>query len=96
MRELLTKSAVTIGTVPALDKAGSSSLPLNVPVIITDVSDARNLVDNKYGIVVEKSDNGIYDGMKKALNNKLKTTKFDPIKYNQNIIKKLESVINND
>ena len=72
------------------------SLTLNLPIITTNVSDSKILIDKKYGIVVDKSDNGVYFGMKYALDNKLKSKKFDFKAYNNDIIKKIESVINND
>ena len=73
------------------------SLTLNLPIITTNVSDSKTLIDKKYGIVVDKSDKGIYLGMKEYLDNKIIINdSFNSKKYNENIISKLERVINND
>ena len=72
------------------------ALVLNIPIITTDVSDARDDIDNKYGIVVPNNDESIYDGIKEYLDNGFVIKeKFDPKKFNQDSIDKLESVINN-
>ena len=65
---------------------------LGIPIVTTDVSDAKKDIDKKYGIVVENSEKGVYNGMKTFLdnynqfkngyidkNNKLK--EFDPEKH---------------
>ena len=72
------------------------ALTLNIPIITTDVSDSKIFIDKKYGMVVDKSDKGIYNGMKYALDNNIKTSKFNTKEYNKDIINKIESVINND
>lgn len=66
---------------------------MNVPIITTNVSDAMDIIDNKYGIVVENNDNAIYDGMKKFLDEGFKIKKrFDFKKYNEESLKQLESM----
>ena len=72
------------------------SLVLGLPIITTNVSDSKMIIDKKHGIVVDKSDDGIYCGMKYSLDKHIKSNKFDAKKYNEDIIKKLESVIDND
>ena len=43
---------------------------LGVPVISTDVSGAREIIsDSETGLVVQNSDNGIFEGMKEVLSN---------------------------
>lgn len=43
-------------------------MALNTPVITTDCGGPANIVDNgKYGILVENSGQGVYQGMKKVL-----------------------------
>ena len=69
------------------------SLVLNKPIVTTDVSDSKEEIDKKYGIVVDKSTDGIYNGMKKFLNEGLKTKKFDPEKYNTEILEKIKNII---
>jgi len=67
---------------------------LSKPIITTDISDAKEEIDKKYGIIVEKSDNGIYEGMKQFLDEGIEIDKFSPEKYNEDIIKKLEKIFN--
>lgn len=67
---------------------------LGKPIITTDVSDSKKDIDGKYGLVIEKSDKGVYDGMKEFLEKGYKLEKkFDPEKYNQDILKKLKNII---
>ena len=49
--------------------AVTESLILGTPVVSTDCSGAKELLgeNNEYGMVVENSENGIYEGMKKML-----------------------------
>ena len=70
------------------------AMTLNVPLITTDVSDAKELIENKYGIVVDNNDDAIYDGMKEFLDNGFKVeNKFSPKKYNAESMNKLCQVI---
>lgn len=62
------------------------SMILNIPIITTDVSDAKEDIDNKYGFVVLNNDTGIYDGMKKFMDEGFKIKdNFDYVQYNQKI-----------
>lgn len=70
------------------------SLILNKPIITTDVSDSKKDIQGKYGIVVEKSVDGVYSGMKEFIENPPKTQKFDPEQFNKDILKKLKEIIN--
>ncbi len=56
----------------------SESLILGVPVVSTDVSGARELLgeNNEYGLVVENSDQGIYDGLKAMLTDQALLTHY--------------------
>lgn len=69
------------------------SLILEKPIITTDVSDSKNDIEGKFGIVVPKSEDGVYKGMKEYLQNGYKMEKFNPEEYNENIIKKLNEII---
>lgn len=69
------------------------SYVLNKPIITTDVSDARKDIEKKHGIVCENSEKGVYEGMKEFLTNGIKISKFDPIKYNEEIINKIDNII---
>ena len=50
-------------------------------------------IQNKFGIVVEKSENGVYLGMKEFLEKGFNTKKFNAEKFNQDILKKVEELI---
>ena len=38
---------------------------LGLPILTTNISDAKKDLEGKYGLVVENSSNGVYKGMKK-------------------------------
>ncbi len=66
---------------------------LNTPIITTDVSGAEQ-VEKKYGIVVEKDVNKIAEAMNFAINNGYKIQKrFDAKRYNEEILNKLEKIV---
>lgn len=46
------------------------ALTLGLPVITTDVAYTKELIHNKYGIIVENSEYGIYDGIKRVTTDK--------------------------
>ena len=72
------------------------ALTLNKPIITTDVADATEDIDNKFGVVVEKDVNQIYIAMKEFIQNGYNIKEeFNPEKYNEEIIKKLELIFNN-
>lgn len=68
------------------------SMILEKPIITTDVSDSFLDVKGKFGIVVEKSEEGIYSGMKEYLENGFNMQKFDSKEYNDKILKKLDEI----
>lgn len=71
------------------------SLTLNKPVITTDISDAKTDIENRYGMVTKKDSNSIYEAMKKFIENGYDVSqKFNPEEFNNNILKKLEEIIN--
>ena len=73
------------------------SLVLNIPIISTDVSDVKKLIDNKYGIVVDKDDDSIYQAMKKFILDNYKTNnKFNVIEFNKENINKVEGILDNE
>lgn len=68
------------------------SFILKKPIITTKVSDYNN-VENKYGYTTEKSSDDIYSKMKKFVNEGYEIKEsFDPEKYNENILNKLNSI----
>ena len=42
---------------------------LKVPVISTDVASIKEIMDDKYGIITENSEDGLYDALLKVINN---------------------------
>lgn len=66
---------------------------LGVPIITTEVSDAIKDIKNKYGIVTKKTENDYYNGIKEFLDKGFKMKKFDPQKYNDEVLEKLYDVI---
>ena len=66
---------------------------LGKPIVTTDISDAKKDIDGQYGIVVENSSDGVYQGMKQFLDEGFKPQEFSPEKFNQEILEKLERII---
>ena len=67
---------------------------LNKPIITTDVADAKMIVNDGYGILCDNSEDGIYYGMKKYLDNGfVLKKKFDYIKFNSKITKLLDNIV---
>lgn len=67
---------------------------LNKPFISTDVADAKLIADEGYGILCENSENGVYQGMKKFLENGYCIKKkFNYEEFNNNITKLLDEVV---
>ncbi len=67
---------------------------LGKPIITTDISDSKKDIKGKYGLVTEKSEKGVYKGMKEFLENGFTMEKFDPQEYNNEILKRLDEIIN--
>ena len=69
------------------------SFVLNVPIITTKVSDYQQ-VEGKYGYVAEKSTEDVYNKMKLFIEKGFEIKeKFEPEKYNSQIVNKLEKII---
>ena len=69
------------------------SMILGKPIITTDVSDSEKDIKNKFGIVVEKSNQGVYSGMKQYLEKGFDMKEFDPEEFNRKIIEKLKQIM---
>lgn len=69
------------------------SLILGKTIITTDVSDSKKDIERKYGIVVEKTKEGVYNGMKEFLQKGFSMEKFNPETYNEEILEKLKEII---
>ena len=68
---------------------------LDLPIVTTDVSDAKMDIDDKFGIVTEKNVNSIYEAMKKIINESYYIKdRFNAQRFNNEIINKLEILIN--
>lgn len=71
---------------------------LGLSVITTDIDGPRKFLTENGGTMVSNSEDGIYDGMKKLLNNEVKVMKVDYKKYNKheidNFYKLLEGLKN--
>ena len=67
---------------------------LELPIITTDVSDAKMDIDGKFGIVTEKNVNSIYEVMKKIIDEGYHIKDiFNGEIFNNEIISKLEILI---
>jgi glycosyltransferase involved in cell wall biosynthesis len=81
----------------------TEALILNKPIIATDVSGVRELLDDgNLGLIVENSEEGIYEGMKKILTNpelaqmyQNKITKFVFPFSLENSVKRIEEILDN-
>ena len=71
------------------------SMVLGKPIITTDISDAKNDIEGKYGVVTEKNEGSIYEAMKKFIKNGYEIKEeFKPEEFNKDILQKIESIIN--
>ena len=67
---------------------------LNKPIITTDVSDSKKEIENKFGIITEKSVQSIYNAMKNFIENGYEIKeKFEPVAFNSEIIEKVKKII---
>lgn len=72
------------------------AMVLNKPIISTKVSDYEDL-DKKYGLFCDLNTDGVYNNLKEFLDKGFKVkSKFDYQKYNDIVLKKIESYINNE
>ena len=70
------------------------ALILGLPIITTDISDSREDIANKYGIVTQKSTEDIYLAMKNFIKEGYKINQqFNPEQYNKEILKELEKIL---
>jgi len=66
----------------------------NIPIITTDVSDAKSDIDKIYGLVSENNFNSYYNTLKKFLDEGFKIKeKFNPEKYNEEILNEIYKLI---
>lgn len=65
---------------------------LGKPIITTEVSDSKMDIKDKYGIVVDRSSQGVYNGMKQFLESGFTPITFKPQEYNMKILENLEKI----
>lgn len=66
---------------------------LNKPVISTDVVGPREFLKQNNGTLVENSEDGLYCGLKKLLNNEIQTMNINYEKYNENAIREFYEML---
>lgn len=69
------------------------SLILGKDIISTEVSDSKKDIEGKYGLIANKSSEGIYFAMKKYLNEVFLHNEFNPEEFNELILDKLDRII---
>lgn len=68
---------------------------LNRPIITTNVSDSETEIKNKFGVVINNDTENVYMAMKNFIKDGFTIKeKFNPEKYNKEIIQKIENIIN--
>jgi glycosyltransferase involved in cell wall biosynthesis len=72
----------------------NEAMVLNKPIITTDVADAVSDIQNKFGIVTNKTEEDIYNAMKEFIENGYTIKeKFDAQKYNNSIMENIKNII---
>lgn len=67
---------------------------LGIPIITTDVADAKYITEEGYGILCDNSSEGVYNGMKEFLENGYEIKKkFDYKKFNSVITKTIDDIV---
>lgn len=74
----------------------TEAMVLGLPIITTNVSDSNEIINNRFGIVTEKSVNSIYNAMKTFICQPFIISEiFDAELYNHKIQNNLKNIINN-
>lgn len=66
---------------------------LNKPVVSTDIAGIRNFMKQNNGTLVDNTNEGIYNGLKMLLNNKVKVMNVNYEKYNKNAIREFYELL---
>lgn len=66
---------------------------LDKPVVSTDVVGPREFLKQNNGTLVENSEDGLYYGLKKLVNNEIQTMNINYEKYNENAIKEFYKIL---
>lgn len=75
----------------------TEAMVLGLPIITTNVSDSKKIIQGKYGIVVEKDVEAISLAIKGAIENGIKQNeKFDYVTYNNEISERVKKLINKE
>lgn len=59
----------------------------------TDILGPKGFLEEHGGLLVENSENGIYQGMKKMLNGEIKNMNVDYEEYNKQAVRAFEDVL---
>lgn len=75
----------------------TEALTLNIPIVTTDVSDAKTFIAKKYGIVCKNNENDLKNALEKFIIDDFKIeNKFDPREFNNQSMNAIERLIDND
>ncbi|OCX43222.1 CDP-glycerol--glycerophosphate glycerophosphotransferase [Campylobacter ornithocola] len=69
------------------------ALVLNKAIVATDIPGNISVLDNRGGLIVKNSVEGLIYGMKEFMENKINICDFNANKYNDYIIRKLEALL---
>ncbi|UYU14870.1 CDP-glycerol glycerophosphotransferase family protein [Campylobacter coli] len=72
------------------------ALVLGKAIVATDIPGNVSVLENRGGLIVENSEEGLIQGMKEFIGNKIITKCFNTEKYNIDIITKLEKIMDNN
>lgn len=66
---------------------------LKLPIITTKVADSKEMINGKYGVVIDKDDYEVFKAMKKFIISRYSNEQiFDAQKYNENILKSIYKI----
>ncbi|MGH2328069.1 CDP-glycerol glycerophosphotransferase family protein [Campylobacter taeniopygiae] len=69
------------------------ALVLNKAIVATNIPGNVSVLDGRGGLIVDNSENGLVEGMKKFLCGKIENKKFDYVQYNLKILSKLDILL---
>ena len=69
------------------------ALTLGKPIIATDIVGNRSILGDKYGLLVENSEQGLIDGFNQFLSNKIFPSYFNAQAYQTEAINKFKSLL---
>ncbi|ULJ60959.1 CDP-glycerol glycerophosphotransferase family protein [Wielerella bovis] len=69
------------------------ALTLGTPIVATDIVGNRSILEDKYGVLVDNSENGLIKGICNSLENGINGDSFNYIAYQQDVMKKFYSLL---